>query len=39
VGDLHFVEYGQHRVSIAVTAHQEMIDAYVTEVLTHAPAR
>jgi hypothetical protein len=26
-------------VSIAMAAHQEMIDAYVTEVLTHAPAR
>ena len=39
VGDLHFVEDGHHRVSIAVAAHQEMIDAYVTEVLTHAPAR
>src|ERR1022692_4651802 len=39
VGDLHFVEDGHHRVSIAMAAHQEMIDAYVTEVLTHAPAR
>jgi hypothetical protein len=39
VGDLHFVEDGHHRVSIAVAARQEMIDAYVTEVLTHAPAR
>ena len=39
VGDLHFVEDGHHRVSIAVATHQEMIDAYVTEVLTHAPAR
>jgi hypothetical protein len=34
VGDLHFVEDGHHRVSIAMAAHQEMIDAYVTEVLT-----
>jgi hypothetical protein len=34
VGDLHFVEDGHHRVSIAVAAHQKMIDAYVTEVLT-----
>jgi hypothetical protein len=39
VGDLHFVEDGHHRVSIAMAAHQEMIDAYVTEVLTNAPAR
>jgi hypothetical protein len=38
VGDLHFVEDGHHRVSIAMAAHQEMIDAYVTEVLTNAPA-
>jgi hypothetical protein len=38
VGDLHFVEDGHHRVSIAVALHQEMIDAYVTEVLTHTPA-
>jgi hypothetical protein len=35
VGDLHFVEDGHHRVSVAMAAHQEMIDAYVTEVLTH----
>jgi hypothetical protein len=38
VGDLHFVKDGHHRVSIAVATGQEMIDAYVTEVLTAAPA-
>jgi hypothetical protein len=38
VGGLHFVEDGHHRVSIAAAAHQEMIDAYVTEVLTGLPA-
>ena len=38
VGGLHFVEDGHHRVSIAAAAHQEMIDAYVTEVLTVVPA-
>jgi hypothetical protein len=37
VGGLHFVEDGHHRVSIAAAAHQEMIDAYVTEVLTGLP--
>jgi hypothetical protein len=35
VGGLHFVEDGHHRVSIAMATHQEVIDAYVTEVLTH----
>jgi hypothetical protein len=34
VGGSHFVEDGHHRVSIAMAAGQEMIDAYVTEVLT-----
>jgi hypothetical protein len=38
VGGLHFVEDGHHRVSIAAAAHQEMISAYVTEVLTDVPA-
>lgn len=38
VGDLHFVDDGHHRVSIAVATGQETIDAYVTEVLTAAPA-
>jgi hypothetical protein len=37
VGGLHFVEDGHHRVSIAAAARQEMIDAYVTEVLTRVP--
>jgi hypothetical protein len=37
VGGLHFVEDGHHRVSIAAAAHQEMIDAFVTEVLTGLP--
>jgi hypothetical protein len=37
VGSLHFVEDGHHRVSIAAAAHQEMIDAYITEVLTSLP--
>ena len=34
----HFVEDGHHRVSIARAARQQTIDAYVTEVLTAAPA-
>jgi hypothetical protein len=34
VGGSHFVEDGHHRVSIAMAAGQEMIDACVTEVLT-----
>jgi hypothetical protein len=34
VGDLHFVSDGHHRVSIAAATGQEMIDAYVTQVLT-----
>jgi hypothetical protein len=38
-GSQHFVEDGHHRVSIAKAAHQEMIDAYVTEVAVNAPAR
>jgi hypothetical protein len=37
VGTLHFVTDGHHRVSIAAAAGQQVIDAYVTEVLT-APA-
>ena len=37
LGGLHFVEDGHHRVSIAAAVHQEMIDAYVTEVLTGLP--
>jgi hypothetical protein len=38
VGDLHFVRDGHHRVSVALAAGQEMIDADVTEVLTQRPA-
>jgi hypothetical protein len=34
VGDLHFVQDGHHRVSIAAATGQETIEAYVTEVLT-----
>jgi hypothetical protein len=37
VGGLHFVDDGHHRVSIAMAAHQEVIDAYVTEILTDQP--
>jgi hypothetical protein len=39
VGDLHFVQDGHHRVSIALAAGQTTIDAYVTEVLTAVPAK
>jgi hypothetical protein len=39
VGGLHFVADGHYRVSIAVAAGQETIDAYVTEVRTGGPAR
>jgi hypothetical protein len=38
VGGCHFVEDGHHRVSIAGATRQKTIDAYVTEVLTAAPA-
>jgi hypothetical protein len=38
VGGCHFVEDGHHRVSIARATRQQMIDAYVTEVLTGTPA-
>ena len=37
VGDLHFVNDGHHRVSIAAATGQQTIDAYVTEVLTTVP--
>jgi hypothetical protein len=37
LGGLHFVDDGHHRVSIAATTGQRLIDAYVTEVLTMAP--
>jgi hypothetical protein len=39
VGGLHFVQDGHHRVSIALATGQQMIDAYVTEVLTAGPAQ
>ena len=38
VGDLHFVQDGHHRVSIAMASGAKTIDAYVTEVLTVLPA-
>ena len=34
IGDMHFVQDGHHRVSIALATGQKTIDAYVTEVLT-----
>ena len=39
IGDLHFVQDGHHRVSIALATGQTTIDAYVTEILTAVPAR
>jgi hypothetical protein len=38
VGDLHFVQDGHHRVSIAMATGAKTIEAYVTEVLTQLPA-
>jgi hypothetical protein len=38
IGAMHFVSDGHHRVSIARAADQELIDAYVTEILTELPA-
>jgi hypothetical protein len=38
VGDLHFVQDGHHRVSIAIAEGAKTIEAYVTEVLTQVPA-
>jgi hypothetical protein len=38
VGGLHFVSDGHHRVSIAAATGQQVIDAYVTEILTTRPA-
>jgi hypothetical protein len=38
VGDLHFVQDGHHRVSIAMAEGAKAIDAYVTEVHTQLPA-
>jgi hypothetical protein len=37
VGDLHFVQDGHHRVSIAAATGQQVIEAYVTEVRTAEP--
>jgi hypothetical protein len=37
LGGLHFVNDGHHRVSIAAAVGQQLIDAYVTQVLTTAP--
>lgn len=38
LGDLHFVQDGHHRVSIAHALKLDTIDAYVTEVHTRMPA-
>ncbi len=38
VGEAHFVRDGHHRVSVAKAAGLEVIDAFVTEVLTRAGA-
>ena len=38
IGDLHFVQDGHHRVSIAMATGATTIDAYVTEILTVVPA-
>jgi hypothetical protein len=37
VGHRHFVSDGHHRVSIAAATGQQLIDAYVTQVLTTVP--
>ncbi|HUA31822.1 MAG TPA: chromosome partitioning protein ParB [Streptosporangiaceae bacterium] len=37
VGDMHFVQDGHHRVSIAMATGGTTIDAYVTEVATQLP--
>jgi hypothetical protein len=37
VGDMHFVQDGHHRVSIALATGAKVIDAYVTEVTTQLP--
>ncbi len=39
IGDLHFVKDGHHRVSIAMAAGRDTIDAYVTEVHTAISSR
>ncbi len=38
VADMHFVQDGHHRVSIAIATGLKVIDAYVTEVRTAIPA-
>jgi hypothetical protein len=38
VGDMHFVEDGHHRVSVARALGHTHLDAYVTEVRTQVPA-
>ncbi|MEE2034314.1 chromosome partitioning protein ParB [Rhodococcus chondri] len=38
VGDLHFVQDGHHRVSIACSQGDRTIDAYVTEIVTKVSA-
>ncbi|MGH2954116.1 MAG: chromosome partitioning protein ParB [Solirubrobacterales bacterium] len=38
IGDLHFVEDGHHRVSVARQLGLELIDAYVTEIVTEVGA-
>jgi len=37
LGGLHFVSDGHHRVSIAAATGQQLIDAYVTQLLTTVP--
>ena len=37
IGDMHFVNDGHHRVSIAMATGAKTIEAYVTEVLTQLP--
>ena len=39
VGDMHFVQDGHHRVSIAIATGVKAIDAYVTEIQTELPPR
>ncbi|AUS78219.1 chromosome partitioning protein ParB [Actinoalloteichus sp. AHMU CJ021] len=38
IGDLHFVQDGHHRVSVAIAHHNDTIDAYVTEIITKIDA-
>ena len=37
IGDMHFVQDGHHRISIAMAAGATTIEAYVTEVVTQLP--